>query len=236
MNSPHASAKPIKKSRSFILFGAMGFSTAAAFVLASATPAQSADATFDFSSSTPANNGNTLSFTSDIGGIGLTVSSPAGGPFPSIGGLNQSPVGLCSWLSNNNSATRRCNYTEAGTEASTLTGYQFVFDKDVLLKRFDISQVAGISSGLITFTGADPIPFTTTTVDTAFANPLFVAKGSPLVVTTSAILSGSGSGVFRINNLEVTSEVPAPLPLLGAGTALAFSRRLRKRVKARSLA
>jgi hypothetical protein len=63
-----------------------------------------------------------------------------------------------------------------------------------------------------------------------FGSDLVVAANTPLVVSTSGTLSGTNSGVFRINNLQVEEVVPGPLPLLGVGTAFQFSRRLRKRL------
>jgi hypothetical protein len=210
-----------------------------AVIAGNASPAFSAVATFDLKTSPTAVNGTSLSFTTSFPSsstVGLNVDNPSGGPFPSAGGVNSSPDGLCSWLQHTNTGlTKRCNYIAApATDASTLTGYQFTFDKTVKLKQFEVSQFIGMVTGSIAFGGSPSgaFSFSGTGLHT-FASDFVVYANTPLVITTSGTLSTTDSGVFRIDNLQVEEVVvPGPLPLLGAGTAFQFSRRLRKRMKA----
>lgn len=50
-----------------------------------------------------------------------------------------------------------------------------------------------------------------------------------------SVLSGSNASINNIDN-NYTQAVPGPLPLLGAGAAFGFSRRLRSRIKRARLA
>ncbi len=206
-----------------------------AVIAGSQSPAFSAVATFDLATSPTAINGNVLNFSASFPSstVGLTVSTPTGGPFPSVGGINSAPAGLCSWLEHTSTdATRRCNYIDSPADAtSTLTGYQLTFDKTVKLKQFDVSQFIDLVTGSIAFGGSPSGLFTFNGMGAqVFGSDLVVAANTPLVVSTSGTLSGTNSGVFRINNLQVEEVVPGPLPLLGVGTAFQFSRRLRKRL------
>jgi hypothetical protein len=246
---PHYLASPLPFPMALIKTGIFpGFSgcrklsfwlpslSVAAVVAAGSTPAFSAVATFDLRTSPTPVNGSSLDFYAPwySGTIKLTVSNPAGGPFPSAGGVNSSPSGLCSWAQNVAAdMMQRCNYVDPGN-TTTLNGFDFTFDKNVRLKQFEVSQFVGLSGGSITFGNLSPITLSGTGVQ-VFGSDLFVAANTPITVTTSGTLSNpSNSGVFRMNNLLV-EDVPGPLPLLGAGMAFQFSRRLRKRTKKSSI-
>lgn len=65
----------------------------------------------------------------------------------------------------------------------------------------------------------------------------FGSTGSPGTISFSALnfvainqTVGNGSGFITFDFIPDTSGVPGPLPILGASTAFAFSRRLRRRV------
>ena len=70
---------------------------------------------------------------------------------------------------------------------------------------------------------------------TAFVTGL---PGAPVTVTAGAFTfndtqpAGGGTYSAQIDIARVVDQVPGPLPILGAGAAFGFSRRLRKRVKA----
>jgi hypothetical protein len=109
------------------------------------------------------------------------------------------------------------------------------FDKSVLLNQFNVSNFTGLTSGVITFTlGANVKQFNfNSTGIQSFTNPYLASAGSTVFVTTSGSPSTT-QGVFRISDLEVQlapeASVPGPLPLVGAGVAFAYSRKLRTRI------
>ena len=57
-----------------------------------------------------------------------------------------------------------------------------------------------------------------------FTNTLVVTAGGATVLDNTLVQEGVGGGD--------PEEVPGPLPLLGAGAAFGFSRRIRNRIKA----
>jgi len=59
----------------------------------------------------------------------------------------------------------------------------------------------------------------------------FVATGNNLEVRFTAIAPSPVGGQGNFLDAVSFEEVPSPLPLLGAGTAFAFSRRLRRRIE-----
>jgi hypothetical protein len=109
------------------------------------------------------------------------------------------------------------------------------FDKSVFLKGFNVSNITDLTGGQITFTsGANAETFNfTSLVPQSFTNPYLVSAGSTIFVTTSGTPAET-LGLFRISNLQVQlapeASVPGPLPLVGAGIAFAYSRKLRTRI------
>ena len=76
----------------------------------------------------------------------------------------------------------------------------------------------------------------------SLATAFSAAANQPIFVRTSAsIASGntSGSALIRLSSLtaqeQVSAQVPAPLPLLGAAVGFRFSRKIRQRISARAL-
>jgi hypothetical protein len=63
--------------------------------------------------------------------------------------------------------------------------------------------------------------------------PLF---GTSISVTDSWDLNPATGTIMAISNTYAQTEVPGPLPLLGAGAAFGFSRRIRNRIKGARLA
>lgn len=197
-----------------------------------ATPASAVTFTLSFPNATPGFTQSTL--TTSGGGLTLDVSDPAGGPFPTTGGINSTGSGLCVFAGNNN-ISGRCGYTTANADTSTtLTGVTFVFSENVNLTGFTVGQIAGLTSGTISFGGSTPV-----TVSATGFNPLpnlFVGANTPFVITTSGTFSSTDNdGLLRISSIQVDDNpqipVPGPLPLLGVASAFACSRRLRRRIK-----
>ncbi len=220
----------------------IGASVAVTFQGASALAA-----TFDFTSSSQTTT-SSATFTSS--GISLVVDQAQGVGQPGVaslvgsGGINRDiNNGLCAAFRTGSSftGTNKCQYP-AATNAS-LTGFNFKFDKDVILKSLDVFRVGGTTSGSLAFSAgslsealvfSNPggtestsgVPYATLN----FSSPFFVAANTLLTVDTSATQFVTGeTGSFRINNL-VADVVPGPLPVLGALAAFAKSRQLRRRI------
>jgi hypothetical protein len=88
-------------------------------------------------------------------------------------------------------------------------------------------------------TNAELTPSETTVFPTVGQQPttptrLFNADVSTTDFSNEVIANATGDGVTQFSNRlnqQNPSEVPGPLPLLGAGAAFGFSRKLRNRVK-----
>jgi len=113
--------------------------------------------------------------------------------------------------------------------ASASPGYRFK------LASID-SSTSGLSGASWTFTN---------TISGLTASPLISANGSNIdnspfpsgVTSTNVTVSWAGNGSIVAEDSVITFEVeqvPGPLPILGAASAFGFSRRLHRRVKARS--
>jgi hypothetical protein len=203
--------------------------------------------TFDFTANSQTTT-STASFTSS--GIALTVDQAQGVGQPGVaslvgsGGINRDiNNGLCAAFLTGPAltGTNRCQYP-ASTNAS-LTGFNFKFDQDVILKSLQVFRPGGTTSGSLAFTAgslsetlvfsnpggaefANGIPSATL----YFGTPFFVSANTPITVDTSGTQYLAGeTGGFRINNL-VVDPVPGPLPVLGALAAFSKSRKLRKRL------
>lgn len=84
-----------------------------------------------------------------------------------------------------------------------------------------ISTLSGLGSPLLN-------------VNTSSDGPVFFASSVP---TTNVLISWDQNGSTKTGTqsiLSIESEVPGPLPLLGAASAFGFSRRMRQRIKARA--
>ena len=211
-----------------------GMVAASTFVLAPA--AQAAITNFDLTFSAAPGFDNSPSPLT-IGPVGvdniiLTLSNPQGTSLPT-NSLNRNPAGFCAYA-NVGSSGGRCALTSGS--GAVFNGFSLSFDKPVYLRQFDITGLGNISSGTITF-GSELFSFATYGTQ-VFATPLFVSANSPLLVTTTGVSKNANGGVFRLNNLQVESgpkdSVPGPLPLLGAGAAFAYSRKLRTRILKKS--
>ena len=164
-----------------------------------------------------------------VDGIILNLSSAVGSTLPS-NPLNINGSGFCAY-------TYLTTSTRCGTSTpSSLQGFSLEFDKSVLLNQFNVSNVTGLAGGIITFTSGANVKqfnFSSTGGIQSFSNPFLASAGSTVFVTTSGIPVAT-QGIFRISDLEVQlapeASVPGPLPLVGAGVAFAYSRKLRSRI------
>jgi hypothetical protein len=104
--------------------------------------------------------------------------------------------------------------------------YSFTFDKYVFKTEADF--LSGNNALATNYNFQNTNGFIT-------VNP---AGGGPLVGYTSEIWvkdSWSVSGAAEVDNITNTFKTPGPLPILGAGAAFGFSRKLRGRIKAARL-
>jgi hypothetical protein len=164
-----------------------------------------------------------------VDGIILNLSSGVGSTLPS-NPLNINGAGFCSYSFVVNPSTR------CGTSTtSSLQGFSLEFDKSVFLNQFNVSNFTNLTTGVITFTSGANVKqfnFNSTGIQ-SFSNPFLASAGSTVLVTTSATPDDIES-LFRISDLQVQlapeASVPGPLPLVGAGIAFAYSRKLRTRI------
>jgi hypothetical protein len=111
---------------------------------------------------------------------------------------------------------------------------------------FAVAQ-SNITGSTIAFPPANSGSYTTTITSSSLTGPITAASGSnpsgfvafkPGVTSASFKQSFSATGVASVSSLGISflqqtppSEVPGPLPLLGAGAAFAFSRKMRRRIR-----
>jgi hypothetical protein len=157
------------------------------------------------------------------------------------GTINTNSVGLCAFAATGTSGVGRCGY---GTDNNVgVSSFTMSFDKPVSFNSFDVSDFdAGnvppnISQGTIGFS-LDNVNFTNVSFSGLGTVPIAfqaLTPNQPLYIQTSGLFAnGLNTGGFRVNNFDVT-EVPGPLPILGAGAAFNMSRKFR-RLSARSKA
>lgn len=106
----------------------------------------------------------------------------------------------------------------------------------------NLSTVVGVltgykTTGVIQFSGADGITSfsgTNTTLNTGtFADPLVgVIGAAPSGSYTFSWANSDPVDAVEGFRTQFTSDVPVPLPVVGAGLAFGFTRKLRKRAKA----
>jgi hypothetical protein len=166
-------------------------------------------------------------------GINLTIDNAVGTDLPTDGGIVGNGAGLCSFIQNSTAPGGfRCGYSagSGATASSSLTSFDFTFSSDVFLRSFNVSALNGVNSALLSF-GAQNFNITSTGVQN-FSGNYLVSQGTPVTLSTSSVVFADGlGGAVRISDLQV-EEVPGPLPLLGAASAFAYSRKLRKKISA----
>ena len=206
-------------------------SIATGVVLSTASPGH-AFVNFSLEESSPFNTPS-AQYTEDSSGINLTIDNAVGTDLPTAGGIVGNAAGLCSFIQNaNDSGGFRCGYNalSGATASSSLTSFDFTFSSDVFLRSFNVSALNGVNSALLSF-GAQNFNITSTGVQN-FSGNYLVSQGTPVTLSTSSVVFADGlGGAVRISDLQV-EEVPGPLPLLGAASAFAYSRKLRKKISA----
>lgn len=204
--------------------------------------AHAVTANFNFSDD-PEVNFSSKAFTSDIGGLTATVSSPITSTYvPANGGLNASLRGLCAWA-RVGTVGGRCGYNvnDGASAGDGLSGFKVAFSniQSPTLKSFDISQFAppSLIGAALTFTsGSTSQVFNITGANTtySFLDPFVVAPNNEVIVTSSGFSTTPNGGVFRLQSLTI-EDVPGPLPLLGLGAAFGFSRKLKRKMNSAGL-
>jgi hypothetical protein len=181
-------------------------------------PAHAALVTFNLNQDMP---GKPSTISGTVDGLTFTLSNPSSGYFRS-----SVPKGFCLY------GVGECDNTTTG---APLTSFEGTFDQTVQLISYTISVAS--------FTGPEPtLSFSSaglSSVETGpfiagttrnFANPFIVPAGSTINYTAT----GGGDGSIRLSAFTVETDpvpVPGPLPVLGAAGALAWSRRLRSRIR-----
>ena len=115
------------------------------------------------------------------------------------------------------------------TYAATITTPGFVFNSvDLNSNANSFANPPSVLTATYTFTGGNsPIELKSTngTPD------LEAVTGGPTTITVNNNYDGNGAIDAMENSFQQTTHVPGPLPLLGAGAAFGFSRRIRSRIK-----
>lgn len=168
-------------------------------------------------------------------GLSLQVFNPAGTDIPSTGGINATNKGLCIWAKTD--ANGRCAYVpgvNGATFNSSLNSLQFSFNQPVTLKSFKISQLANVFAAQTQFATSSGIleTFNFNSLGSySFSNPPFIAANTPITISSSAFLANNNiGGLLRIDDFQVEA-VPSPLPLLGFSAVIAYSRKLKDKLK-----
>jgi len=216
---------PKKSSRHSI--GGIAAGIAAASAVAMTQAAHAAITTFNLTSTSAQNSSPPRTFGPvGVDNLILNISNPQGSNLP-VNPLNTNNSGFCAFAAVG-SSNGRCALAQGS--GAVFNGFSLSFNKSVYLRQFDITGLQNIAVGSIAY-GSEAFSFTANSTQ-AFPNPFLVSAGSTILVATSGSGLLNDSGVFRINNLQVelVPPVPGPLPLLGAGVAFAYSRKLRTRI------
>jgi hypothetical protein len=125
-------------------------------------------------------------------------------------------------------STEEGNFIGANIDADidAFGSYSFTFTKDVYKTQADLDANDPALATRFTFTNIDGV----ITVDPSGGGPL-VGYGSEVWVRDIWQVSGAA----EVDNITNTFQTPGPLPILGAGAAFGFSRKLRGRIKAARL-
>lgn len=118
-------------------------------------------------------------------------------------------------------ATFSFSYTLPLTSSAQQVSFTYFFDPYENPDSVASYQVS--SNAAINITGSDSV------------TPFVWNPGDTLTFSVQQVASASFSGTLSISSFsstDVPEPVPAPLPILGASSAFAFSRRLRRRIRA----
>jgi hypothetical protein len=117
------------------------------------------------------------------------------------------------------------------TYEATITGSNLVFDAvDINSNANSFANPPSVLIGTYTFAGANSPVVLTSTNGTP---DLSAVNGGPTTITVNNNYDGTGGAIDSMQNSfnQRADKVPSPLPLLGAGAAFGFSRRIRSRIK-----
>lgn len=196
--------------------------------LATQLPAKSA-VVFDFSSN-PATNFSSKVYSSS--GIDLSISNSNSTGALNNNTFNTNSSGLCAWASVGTSAGR-CGYGNTDPTGG-ISSFQASFSKSVILNSFNVtyfpSHVINQGNIEVSFDNINFMPASSfTSTGTESLSGFEIAANQNFFIKTSAnFTTANQTGIFRINNLNVT-DVPGPLSILGLGAALGWSRKIKKK-------
>ncbi|MFZ9752266.1 MAG: hypothetical protein ACO3B3_01750 [Cyanobium sp.] len=240
-------------SASIVMIQSLGFRKPVALLafgvatigLAMAAPAGATIITFDLGSPDPTSSSTQSVYT--VNGYTLTVDNP----LPSgslISQTNQN--GVCTY---SDYFTVRNISPWCGQTSFDLTSTKWTISLSapaVQLISYDLKGITTSSTANNGINDTAAVFTTTWTGDSIFTNSQNLSGGAlghdgtgatvtftpgifatnPFTVTTTSTTAGSLS--YRIKTLTVLVPAPSPLPILGGAAALAYSRKLRSRIKA----
>ena len=196
-------------------------------------------ASFEFSTQNPTSS-SSLPVT--VGGTTFTLSNPQWTPSANvINGIRQNSMGVCAWAKIGNT-NGRCNVNpmNVGTNyvGAELTGLTGNVNQSSWLKSFTIGQfeeASSISNAILSFklggTVIESLNISGTGLYT-LTSPILLAAGQNLEIITAGSSSDTTNGsAIRISTFDIDAAVPGPLPLLGAGAAFGWSRKIRRQIK-----
>jgi hypothetical protein len=205
--------------------------------------AQPSALAISFDLTTPTDTQGSTSAPITAGGTTLILSNPLWTNNVPVG-IRQSTLGVCAWAVVGTSGGR-CNVNVIdGFTGSQLTGLKATFSKSSILKSFNIGQFAPssgagtIANALIQFKVGGTVKDSLSITGNgpyALNTPILLGAGQDLEIVTSGSTNAANGGLFRISAFEADSvSVPGPLPLVGAGAAFGWSRKLRRRLQVKA--
>jgi hypothetical protein len=115
------------------------------------------------------------------------------------------------------------------TYEATISGGNSVFAAvDINSNANSFANPPSVLTGTYTFAGVNS-PIVLTSINGTPDDE--VVNGGPTTIIVNNNFDGNGSLDAMQNSFQQTDKVPGPLPLLGAGAAFGFSRRIRSRIK-----
>jgi hypothetical protein len=240
---------------SFVMIHSLGFRKSASLLtfgvatigLAMAAPAGATIITFDLG--LPTSTSSTQSVYT-INGYTLTVDNP----LPSGSVISQTNTnGVCTYT---DYFSVRGTNAWCGQTGSDLASTKWTISPSAPAVQLISYDLRGITTSSTANNGTNDTAAVFTTIwtggDSSFTSSQNLSGGalgsagtgatvnfmpgifatSPFTVTTTSTTAGSLS--YRIKTLTVLVPTPGPLPILGGAAAMAFSRKLRSRIKATS--
>ncbi|MCX5947117.1 MAG: hypothetical protein NTY67_02660 [Cyanobacteria bacterium] len=194
---------------------------------------------------------NSTTFTNN--GVTLTIDGLNGGGF-----RVSNQIGLCAYWAKNNSNNNACDHSpNTGYNGLNFTIGASNKLYNVKLSSFTFGAQNGAGSVNGTFSGAsgssDTFAVNTLTGGevTNFSTPILANSQNQILLCSTPVITDTATStpyvcsgnisnsdntavntsLYSIASMTFTYDTPGPLPLLGAGAAFGWSRRLRRRIK-----